>query len=159
MIAWLANLTAVEQWAIGLFALLVVGIVTQWFSQRLNHALIVHRERRTRSAVAAAALCAAFAPALAFLEKARLHGSDLDRPDASVFLRDAFVSHAAAVDAFRPFVGCLRRKAYRKAWEQYCEIAHAGTVEAEFMAETINRDDPRTALQDLIHAILRFAKS
>lgn len=73
-----------------LWLLTVAGGCLAWF---VPHLLVIAREKRTRSRVAADNLRGVFNEALAFLEKARLHGSDLDRPDASKFLRDAFVSH------------------------------------------------------------------
>jgi hypothetical protein len=120
--------------------------------------LAYRNSRLSRRAAAADRFNAAFSPALAFLDKARRHGSYHDRPDASAFLREAFVSHAAAIEEFRPFVSLMRRKAYEKVWKEYCDIAHAGTVEAVFMAESIDPDDPWKALQDQIRAILNFAK-
>ena len=113
----------------------------------------------TARRAACAKFIAAFSPAIGFLDKARRHDSDHDRPNASAFLRDAFVAHAAAIEDFRPFVRTKDLSAYQQAWETYCETAHAGTVEAEFMAEDIDHVDPRRALQDLIHSILRFAKT
>lgn len=133
-----------------LWLLAAAATCLAWF---VPHRLAVARENRNRFCAAADKLHGAFGPALAFLERARLHGSHHERPDASVFLRDAFVPHAAAVQAFRPFVGRIRRKDYDNAWRQYCETAHAGTVEAVFMAEAINQGDPWKALQDLIHAM------
>lgn len=129
----------------------LAGGVVGYFSARRISTLTARR-------AACAKFIAAFSPALGVLDKARRHGSDHDRPDASAFLRDAFVGHAAAIEDFRPFILTKDIPAYQQTWETYCETAHAGTVGAEFMAEAIDPDDPRKALQDLIHAILRFAK-
>lgn len=105
-------------------------------------------------------LRAAFTPALAFLDKARRHNSDHERPDADVFLQEAFVSYAAAIEDFRPFVRADDLGAYQQAWESYCQIAHAPkNSSAVFMATTIDRGDPWTVLQNQIHAILLFAKT
>ncbi len=130
----------------------VAGGLVGYFSARRIATLTARR-------AACGKFLAAFSPAIAFLDKARRHGSDHERPDASAFLRDAFVSHAAAIEEFRPYVRTKDISEYQQAWDKYCDTAHAGTVGAEFMAESIGDDDPRKALQDLIHAILRFAKA
>jgi hypothetical protein len=125
-----------------------------------NHRLQLWRERRSAFLAAGAKLRAAFEPALAFLEKARRHGSHHDRPDASAFLRDAFVSHAEAVKAFASSIRAKRKmRAYQKAWNDYCELSHDGGADAVFMASTINDRDPWSVLEDKIHAVLRFAKN
>ena len=58
----------------------------------------------------------AFAPAIAQIYLARHHGTH-DTPIVGNILKDALVSHASAVEEFRPFVS--NGVAYQEAWEQY----------------------------------------
>ncbi len=104
-----------------------------------------------------ARLRAAFTPILAFLEKARRHGSDHERPDASAFLRDAFLSHAAAVEEFRQFIRPEKREAYQQAWNEFCALTHDDGVDAVFMASHINDRDPWSVIEGKIRVILSFA--
>jgi hypothetical protein len=106
---------------------------------------------------ASARLRTAFTPALAFLDKARRHGSDHERPDASTFLRGAFESHAAAIEEFRHFVHPENREAYQKAWNEFCALTYDDGVDAVFMASGINDRDPWSVIEDKIRVILSFS--
>ena len=108
---------------------------------------------------ASARLRTAFTPALAFLDKARRHGSDHERPNTSTFLRDAFESHAAAIEEFRHFVHPENREAYQKAWNEFCALTHDDGVDAEFMARDINDRDPWSVIEDKIRVILSFSEA
>lgn len=124
-----------------------------------NHRLQLWRERRTTYLAAASKLRATFDPALAFLEKARRHGSDHERPDASVFLGESFAAHAEAINAFAPFIHSKRKlRDYQYAWNEYCQLAHDGGADAVFMASAINNRDPWVVLEGKIHDVLRFTK-
>jgi len=130
------------------------GVCVAWL---VSHWLNISRENRTRLRIASDNLCSIFNPALAFLEECRLHGSDHERPDASAFLREAYISHDAAIRQFRSFVGRLRRRAYDKAWQHYCELNPSHEVGAVFMVS--DQPDPWRSIQERIHAILAFAKT
>ena len=140
--------------AVDLWLLAIAGTAATLF---VPHLLSISRENRARLRVASDSLCATFNPALAFLEKCRLHGSDHDRPDASAFLKEAYTSHDAAIRQFRPFVGRLRMRAYDKAWRHYCELNPSHEVGAVFMVS--DQPDPWRCIQERIHAILTFAKT
>lgn len=55
-------------------------------------------------------------PAIAQIYLARHHGTH-DTPVVGNILKDALVSHASAVEKFRPFAS--DNAAYQEAWEQY----------------------------------------
>jgi hypothetical protein len=142
-------LTAVDLWLLA-----IAGTIAAWF---VPHRLAVDREKRTRLRIASDNLRATFNPALAFLEQCRLHCSDHERPDASAFLREAYVAHDAAIRQFRPLVGRLRRHAYDKAWQHYCELNPSREVGAVFMVS--DQPDPWRCIQERIHAILAFTET
>lgn len=136
----------------------LITLVGVLFTVFASHRLQLWRERRTAFLAAGAKLRAAFDPALAFLEKARRHGSDHNRPDASAFLTESFVVHAEAVNAFSPYIHSKRKlRAYQQAWNKYCELAHLGGIGAVFMASAINERDPWSVLEEKIYDIIRVA--
>ncbi len=145
------TLSRTDLWLLGGVGLCLAWLVPQW--------LAVAKEKQTVSRAAAAKLRGAFSPALARLENARLHDSTHDVPDVDGLLQNQFEALAAAVEEFRPHVHFFYLRGYKKAWQQYCEIAHAGTVSPVFMASTINDRDPYAALEQLIRAVLRYAKT
>lgn len=46
---WVSSLTSAEQWAFGIVAVLIVGIVSQWVGQRVSHSLAIVREGRAQA--------------------------------------------------------------------------------------------------------------
>jgi hypothetical protein len=78
-----------------------------------------------------------------------------DVPDVDGLLQSQFEAHSAAVEEFGHFVSAFRIHGYKKAWQQYCEITHAGTASPVFMAATINDGSPYSALEQFIRALLR----
>lgn len=155
MIDWLLNLGTTEQWAFGLVAFLVFGVVVQWIGQRINHSLSVLREKGSRRTIASDRLRAAFVQALAQLELGRRHGSTHEAPDIDGFLNASLLNHAAAIDEFRPFVDSGNIRAYQLAWDEYCEAAKGGL----FIASHFNSTDPWAVIEGKIHAVLRFANA
>ena len=141
--------------SIDLWLLSIAGGLSIIFIQ---HRLATSKESQSAFLDASTKLREAFSSALARLENARLHGSTHDVPDVDGLLQSHFEKHSAAVEEFRQFVSIFRRHGYKKAWQQYCEIAHVATVEAVFMASTINDESPYFNLEQLIHGILRYAK-
>ena len=87
---------------------LIGAIVAYWLTAKLE----VFKEHRT----ARAKFRAAFAPAVAQIYLARHHGTH-DTPVVGNILKDALVSHATAIEEFRPLV--CNGVAYQEAWEQY----------------------------------------
>jgi alcohol dehydrogenase YqhD (iron-dependent ADH family) len=47
--AWVSSLSASDQWALGIVAILIVGIISQWAGQRINHSLVMVRERNAQA--------------------------------------------------------------------------------------------------------------
>lgn len=139
-----------------LWLLAVAGGGLAWL---LPQWLAVSRERQSAFRSASANLRETFAPALARLENARLHGSTHDVPDVDGLLQSQFETYSAAVEEFSHFVPAVRIRRYKKAWQQYCAIANAGTASPVFMATTINERNPYSALEQLIRAILSFSKT
>ena len=143
--------------SIGIVGTLLGVLITYRFAIKLAN---THANNAARQAEinafrdAGIRLRAAFTPAIGFLDKTRLHGSDLDRPNASAFLRDAFVTHAAAIEDFHFFVRAKDKAAYQQAWEHYCELnpAHPNSGPV-FMAGSV---DPWGAIQERIVAVLAF---
>lgn len=124
-----------------------------------NHRLQLWRERRTAYLAATAKFRAAFDPALAFLEKARRHGSDHERPDASAFLGESFAAHAESIIAFAPFIHSKRKlRDYQHAWNEYCQLAHDGGTDAIFMASAINNRDPWAVLEGKVLPMTEWSK-
>ena len=87
---------------------LIAAVVAYWLTTKLE----IFKERRA----ACTSLRAAFAPAIAQIYLARHHGTH-DTPVVGNILKDALVSHASAVEKFRPFAS--DDAAYQEAWEQY----------------------------------------
>lgn len=80
---------------------------------------------------ASAELINTFTPSIARIDAAILHVGTHDSPDVNTFLSDNFEIHAAAVEKFSfHVVGKRKRKAYEKAWKEYCDLEpyHGGVT-------------------------------
>lgn len=145
------NLTAYDIAIIGggftVVGALIGAIVAYWLTAKLE-VFKEHRAARTK-------FRAAFAPAIAQIYLARHHGTH-DTPIVGNILKDALVSHATAVEEFRPFV--CNGVAYQKAWEQYRKTVRQdnnGIDTAEW-----GTDAARWSTMEVqIEAILSFAKT
>ena len=115
MILWLSNLSETEKWAIGIVALLLIGVLAQWFSQRLNHALAIHREKRTRRVAA----CSAFR-SVVLAELGSIYPNAPTWPEnIDPFLRLRFAALQTAIETFRPFVPFWSQRRFSRAWLNY----------------------------------------
>lgn len=130
-----------------------LGGIVGFFSAR-------HVSERNARATACAKFRSAYSPAYAYVSAyARHRADDPGRPNAAGFLSDSFVSHAAAIEEFRPFVLAKNMDAYQKAWDSYCELEPTLWAGAMFMAEGINSQQPHAAVLEKILAIMSFAKT
>ena len=96
---------------------LIGGLIAYW--------LAIELEARTLLQSAQCTFRAAFAPTIAFIYIARHHGTH-DRPDIDAHIKGALLSHGAAVELFRRFVGAKHQAAYQQAWENYRQFAAMG---------------------------------
>src|ERR1035437_2360714 len=87
-----------------------LGITEKQF---VNSRILADREALRFSA---AKFRAAFAPALAEIYLARHHGTH-DTPIVGDILKKSLLTHASAIEEFRPFVS--NGTTYQEAWEQY----------------------------------------
>ena len=126
---------------------LIGGLIAYWLATKLE----VFKERRA----ACANFRAAFAPAIAQIYLARHHGTH-DTPVVGNILKDALVSHASAVEKFRPFV--CDGAAYQNAWEQYRKTVRQDNNDID-TAEWGTDAALWSTVEEQIHAILSFAKT
>lgn len=114
-----------------------------------------HISTRSINAAACAKLRAAFAPALGQIYLAQNHG-DHDRPSIEAFVKSNLLTHASAVEEFRPFVTGPDRAAYQTAWESYRKFANDSISST---AEDWTTKLPEgSALEQRINEVLSFAK-
>lgn len=115
IVEWFTGRNQSEQWAIGLVALLVIGIITQWFGQRLNHSLCIERERQSRFKAASAKFISEVHSAFS-----GLYPHSVNWPEnIDAKLRSVFPTLSAAVAEFRPFVPWYRRWFFDRDWFRY----------------------------------------
>lgn len=147
----MANLTAYDIAIIGGFftvvGALIGAIVAYWLTVKLEY-FKEHRAARTK-------FRAAFAPAIAQIYLARHHGTH-DTPIVGNILKDALVSHATAVEEFRPFV--CSSVAYQEAWEQYRMTVRQDNNDID-TAEWGTDAALWSTVEVQIEAILSFAKT
>jgi hypothetical protein len=126
---------------------LIGAVVAYWLTTKLE----VFKERRA----ACANFRAAFSTAIAQIYLARHHGTH-DTPMVGNILKDALVSHASAVEEFRPFVN--DSAAYQEAWEQYRKTVRQDNNDIDTAEWGI--DAPLwSTVEEKIYAILEFAKT
>ena len=125
---------------------LIGALVAYWLTTKLE----VFKERRT----ACAKFRTAFAPAIAQIYLARHHGTH-DTPVIGNILKEALVSHASAVEDFRPFV--CNGVAYQEAWEQYRKTVRQDNNDID-TAEWGTDAPSWSAVESQIQTILSFAK-
>ena len=83
--------------------------------------------RLHRFNLASTELVSAFAPAIARIDAAILHRGTHDSPDVNSFLSDNFEIHSFAIEKFSFHIaGKRNRKAYQKAWNEYCDLEPNG---------------------------------
>lgn len=126
---------------------LIGAVVAYWLTSKLE----VFKERRA----ACANFRSAFAPAIAQIYLARHHGTH-DTPVVGNILKASLVSHASAVEEFRPFVS--DSIAYQEAWEQYRKAVRQDNNDID-TAEWGTDDPLWSTVEAKIHAILEFAKT
>ncbi|MFZ6677099.1 hypothetical protein [Undibacterium sp. Tian12W] len=119
--------------------------------------LLLYVHKRNAYRTAATSFRAAFAPALARIEAARLHNSTHDAPDVSGLLNSNFEVMAAAVANFSPFVAGKEKKAFDEAWHEYKELNPTSYGGAMFFAGYENKDS-LMVIEKKLNAILAFAK-
>lgn len=126
---------------------LIGAVVAYWLTAKLE----AFKER----SVACANLRSAFAPAIAQIYLARHHGTH-DTPVVGNILKDSLVSHASAVEEFRPFAS--DGISYQEAWEEYRKIVRQDNNDID-TAEWGTDAPIWSAVEAKIHAILEFAKT
>lgn len=145
------NITAYDIALIGggftVVGALIGAVVAYWLTAKLE----VFKERRA----ACASLRAAFAPAIAQIYLARHHGTH-DTPIVGKILKDLLVSHAAAVEEFRPFVS--DGTAYQDAWEEYRKAVRQDNYDID-TAEWGTDAHLWSTVEAKIHAVIAFAKT
>ena len=141
--------------ASAIFGLLGVGL-----GGIVGYASSVKIGSRNARHVAAAKFRGAFSPALAIVNTADLRASDKTGINVSKFLNDCFISHATAIEEFRPHISSERMPAYQKAWNQHCELepTRLGGI-AEFMAEGFNEDKPLKVIKIRLQNIVSCAET
>jgi hypothetical protein len=156
MIEWLLGRTTSEQWAIGLCAVLISGIFVQWFSQRLNHALSLRRDRHSRVTEACAAFRAPFADVVLNLrENPGLPSAQIANLNYHAIL--------GAAQQFKPHIHWLRKRSFDMAvanYKQACLVAtERGSILSQFASEQGDyAKAKRKVLDDAVHKLLSFAK-
>lgn len=84
-----------------------------------------------------------------------MHERPQEGPDIDEFLRTSIPSHAAAIEEYRFFVQARKRGVYQKTWEAYRDVVTGG----RFVEEFLGNQDPLSAIEERIFAILQFANS
>lgn len=137
---------------------LIGAFITYRFSLKLAEKQFINScalADRQELRIASAKFFAAFAPAVAQIYLARHHGTH-DIPIVGNILKDALVSHASAIEEFRPFVS--DGAAYQEAWEHYRKAVRQDNNDIN-TAEW-GTDAPLWAtVEAKIHAVLESAKS
>jgi hypothetical protein len=117
--------------------------------------LATHLERFKERRAACAKLRTAFAPTLGQIYLAQKHG-DHDRPSIEDFVKSNLLTHASAIEEFRPFVTSSDRPAYQEAWENYRKLANDSTFST---GEDWATDLPQgSSLERCIVDVLTFAE-
>lgn len=117
--------------------------------------LSTHLEQIKDHRAACAKLRSAFAPVLAQLDLGRKHNTTHDAPDIDNFLMSQLLANAAAIEEFKPFVNTSDVAGYEQAWGEYYEAVKGGL----FVAKSIGEEEPHSAIQNKIHAVLTYAKT
>lgn len=146
----MGNVTAYDIAIIGggftVVGALIGAVVSYWLTAKIE----ALKERRA----ACANFRTSFAPAIAQIYLARHHGTH-DTPVVGNILKDLLVSHASAVEEFRPFVS--DSAAYQEAWEQYRKMVRQDNNDID--TSEWGTDAPLwSTVEAKIHAILEFAK-
>lgn len=101
----------------------------------------------------------AFAPAIARIDAAILHDGTHDTPDVNTFLMDNFETHSAAFEKFGFHVsGKGKRKAYQKAWDEYCGLEPNGGGATLFAGHYAPNGKYLELIKNRMESILKFAK-
>ncbi len=129
----------------------IIGAIGTFFSAK---AIATHADKLN----ACASLRAAFAPALAFLDLARKHGSTHEVPDVDSFLKNSLLEQAAAIERFRIFVPSNEKKAYQEAWNKYHQLVKQGFTGVSFGLSYEGNNNPWGEFENKIHLILMFSK-
>lgn len=127
---------------------LVGGLIAYW--------LAIQFEAIKSAGAAKARFRASFAPTLAFIYIARHHGIH-DRPDIDAHVKQALLSHGAAVEVFRRFVPSDSRKRYQQTWEAYRKSAAMGHEDRKHKEWETDIDAYEVLLETRIHELLTFA--
>ena len=147
----MGNVTAYDIAIIGggftVVGALIGALVAYWLTTKLE----VFKENRA----ARSKFRAAFAPAIAQIYLARHHGTH-DTPVVGNILKDVLVSHASAVEEFRPFV--CNGVAYQEAWEQYRKTVRQDNNDID-TAEWETDAALWSTVEAQINAIFSFAKT
>lgn len=104
-----------------------VATIIGFFGVIAAYRLGRHRDRKQNFSAAYSELTSIFTPAIAKIDAAILFTGDQDAPDVNGFLSDNFEAYVAAIQNFLPFITRRRkRKAYQKAWQEYCDLEPSG---------------------------------
>jgi len=138
---------------------LIGAFVTYRFALHLvrkQHELTLRQAAATERRAACASVRASLAPTLAFIYIARHHGTH-DRPDSDTHIKEALLSHGAAVEVFRSFVTATGSDGYQQAWEQYRKAAAMGQNDRVSEEWAVNIDGYEVLLERHINQLLAFA--
>ena len=138
-----------------LFGAWIGGVISQKASKEAvessnQNAINVMRSQEQIQRVAS--FRAAFAPTLSFLYITQEHGTH-DKPDIDTHIKEALLSHGAAIEMFRPFVPKHYRREYQQAWENYRKAVAMDQYDlsAEAIIEGVSSEE---FLKIKIHSIL-----
>ncbi|MFH1994775.1 MAG: hypothetical protein ABIJ24_03665, partial [Nitrospinota bacterium] len=136
---------------LGTIVILLGIIVTHWLAS--------FRDKNNILAAESNELISAFAPAIARIESAIKHVGHQDSPEVNEFLKENFELHSAAVKKFSlRITSKRRRKAFKKAWENYCVLEPNGGCVSLFAGRCSPEGKYLELIKEKIENILNFAK-
>ncbi len=155
MPSFINSLSISDQWFYGSCIMIIITLGGILFT----HRLLLFRDRKKNFFEASKKLIEAFSPAIACIDAAVLYDSTHDSPDVNSFLCDSFETHDAAVNQFEAYITRKRkRKAFKKAWEEYCELEpyHGGIT--LFAGHYAPNGKHLEFIKEKIEIILKFGK-
>lgn len=135
-----------------------IGIIVVLFGIIAAHRLVSSRDKRSVFISASARLVEAFAPAIIRLDAAISYVGSHDQPDVSNFLQDNFETHAVAIKRFEEHLSWSKRKRYKKAWKEYCDLEPNGGGITLFAGHYAPPGKYLEYIKERIENVLKFAK-